>query len=344
MRIEICPESPMFGGGGTLALVGDFLLDGLPEVGEGLQLIEVELLLRSRPQAGYPVGEDSISEADMAALVAAVTEGQGITRDHPDWDRSHEERRAKGPRLTFRRAAGRASVRIVSALSERDVFGDGQSRLEVEPEIFATAAREIVAALADLSRRMKSDDPFDASTFLAHLSTRLEHLPQTQDELRATLAPLQEAAQQRWRSMGPWEVLDVDWTLFAPGTKERLNDPFFFDPADNEAPHGNDAGADLLVEYLEQRPADGWAFLHEQIRDDGYGSVEAMVGDADGDGRELVIATAFAELMVRGKTSDRIVALALEALDRRERDAPSPRNEQLRQALREAAPSPGVAG
>jgi uncharacterized protein YfeS len=220
-------------------------------------------------------------------------------------------------------------MRIVSELSELDVFGADQATSDT----FATAAREIVAGLEDLPGRIKTGDDFDAPVFCAHLHSRLDVLPQTDAALDAVLAPLAEAALRRWEAMGDWDLLDVDWTLFAPGTRERFDDPFFFDPADDEAPHGNDIGADLLAAYLAERPTDGLTFLEMQMRDAGFESSNEVAETDDWERDAVVIATVFAELMVRGSTSPELTRLALEALARRDAETPSPRNEQLRRVL-----------
>lgn len=228
-----------------------------------------------------------------------------------------------------RRAARRVSMRIISDLSELDVFGTDQ----VTPEVFASAAREVVAGLEDLPRRIKPGDDIDARTLLSFVRSRLDVLPETQQELDRALERLREAAARRWEAMDAWERLDIDWSVFAADARERFDDPFFFDPGDEEAPHGNDAGADLLAAYLTERPHDGLDFLEAQLRVMGYESLSDFANIDIWEQDEMVIAAVFAELMVCGSTSAELKQLALQALDRREAEAPSPRNEQMRRAL-----------
>jgi len=221
------------------------------------------------------------------------------------------------------------TVRIISDLSELDVFGADN----VTPEIFASAARELVAALEDLPRRIKPGDDLDASALLSFMRSRLEVLPGTQRELDRVIERLRDADARRWEAMDDWERLDIDWSVFAADARERLNDPFFFDHGDEEAPHGNDAGADVLAAYLERSPDDGLEFIEAHVRDMGYESLSGFANIDVWEHDELVIAAVFADLMVRGRTSAELKGLALQALDRREAAAPSPRNEQMRRAL-----------
>jgi hypothetical protein len=328
VQIEINPTSPTYGGG-TLGIVGDFLIDGLPDVGGGIEKIEIEVLLRSQPSAPRRQAVDDMPDEEFAALLELITEGDPSgPGDAESNEEYHERRRSKGPSLTFRRSARRVSMRILSDLSELDVFGTD----EVAPEVFARTAREVVGGLEDLRRRIKPGDDCDAHTLLSHLRSRLEALPETQEELRRELERLVEASARRWEAMDDWERLDVDWSVFAPDARERFDDPFFFDPGDEDAPHGNDAGSDFLAAYLDERPTNGLAFLEAYVREMGYESLSAFAADTD-EYDDLVIAAPFAELMVRGSTSTELIHLALQALDRREAEAPSPRYEQMRRAL-----------
>jgi hypothetical protein len=128
---------------------------------------------RRRPARAQPTqrpatrGVDDATDDQFAALLDHLTDGQGIGPDDPAWSRWHEAKRAKGPALTFRRTAGKVALRIVSELSELDVFGAA----EATTDTFATAAREVAPA------------------FCAHLHSRLDVLPQTEEALNAVLAP-----------------------------------------------------------------------------------------------------------------------------------------------------------
>lgn len=330
MQSEVYVYGPTYGGGGGgLEFVGAFLLEGLSEVGSAVGKVEIDLLVRSEPRAPRKRAVDDTPDEEFDALLALITGGEGVGPNDPEWVDHHEMQRAKGPALTFRRSARKVSVRIISDLSELDAYGTD----EVTPEVFATAAREVVAALDDLPRRIKPTDDCDARALLSHVRSRLNALPTNDDQLRATFERIREDAERRREAMDDWQALDIDWTVFAPGTRERFNDPFFFDPGDEDAPHGNDAGSDFLAAYLAERPRDGLAFLQSQVSDMGYGSLSNFAAADIDEHDDMVIAAAFAEVMVRGSASAELKQLALQALDRRQTEAPSPRNEQMRRAL-----------
>lgn len=325
MEIEISVNSANYGTGSK---VGDFLIDGLPDVGRGIEKIQIEMLVRGLPRAPRRQAIDDMPDEQFSALLSAITGGPGAAPGDLTLDSYHEEQRSKGPALTFRRAARRVSVRIISDLSELDAFGTD----DVTAEVFAAQAREVVAALEDLPRRIKPGDDFDTQTFLSHIRERLEVLP-SPEEVHRVLENLWAAAARRREAMDDWGRLDVDWSMFTPDVRDRFEDPFFFDRDDEEAPHGNDAGADLLVAYLADRPDDGLGFLEAQLRDMGYESLSSFATIDIGEYDKMVIAAVFAELMVRGRTSAELRQLALQALDRREAEFPSPRNEQMRRVL-----------
>ncbi len=294
-----------YGGGGWLGDVGDFLTEGLPPVGEAVERIEADLLLTGHPQApDRPEGSAG-------------------------WGSGHEEERQRGPALTFRRKANRVDVRIVSELSDYDALGPDET-----PEVFATAAREVVTAIAGLDRRVKRGDDLDLPRLLAHLNARLEQLPGTPEELTATMTELRDRAQARWAAMAPWEVVDVDWSLYAPEARALLDDPFYWDPADDEAPHGNDTGADLLATYLDQRPIDILDFVEREAVESGFASLAELAEEDEYEHGFLVVAAAFAELKVTGGLTPGIRDLALRAVERRDPDLSAASTQLLRSALR----------
>jgi hypothetical protein len=340
VQIEVTAISPTYGGVGAIDLVGEYLVEGLPPVGEAVDRIEVGLLLVAQPSAPPERIEDGVDiEALLLALGldaggADVGDDIGIFPGHPDWGRTHEGERQKGSSLVFRRTARRVVLRLVSTLSELDVFGS-----EPASRTFATAAREIVSGLDPLRRRAKKNDDLDLAALTAHLEARLAVLPQTDDELDAVLEPLRAARARQWAAMSPWDVVDVDWTLFAPQARTLLDDPFFWDPADDDAPHGSDTGADVLTDLMERPHHDARTFLEQQARDWGF---ESLVDLAQHDPHEhdtLVVATAFAQLKLTAQISSSLRDLAVRALQRRAGDEPTATDELLMSALVRAPPA-----
>lgn len=107
-----------------------------------------------------------------------------------------------------------------------------------------------------------------------------------------------------------------------PAARRQLKDPFFWDGANNFAPHGNDTGSDLFHEYrrwLRQNPnGDAVYFLGELLRAwevDDSSAWAAMVKD------QAAIGLAFAEFKLRGRCGPEVKALAQAAVDRQKREA-----------------------
>lgn len=334
MRIDVMATSPTYGGAGTIELVGDFLVTGLPAAGSAVRAVDVSVLLRAAPEAPRDTADDDTDPDVLAALQAGLG-GHGIWPGHPQWGDSHELERQKGPQLVFRRKAGTVRVRIVSELSELDVFGPGG-----RPEVFAAAAHEIVTALAGLDRRVKPDDDIDWPRVRAHLTARLGDLPPSAEALAAVETDLRAQQHARWLAMSPWERLDVDWTRYAPSARALLDDPFFWDPADDEAPHGNDEGADLLTDYLARRPDDPMAFLAAQARECGYDTLDEAAADDEYLHDALVLGTAFAEIKVTGQLTAALRGLALDVLARRGGPEPTEVDSLLGAGLRAAPAAP----
>jgi len=130
-----------------------------------------------------------------------------------------------------------------------------------------------------------------------------------------------------------WQAFGIDWSRYHPRAREILNVPFYWDPANDHAPHGATNGAALLADFRRwraQHPIDlPWDFLRERFRRPGclgafnefratdpanYESRQGYIAqwhDRD------VIALAFALLKIDGVCDKTIGAAALQALVRR---------------------------
>ena len=131
------------------------------------------------------------------------------------------------------------------------------------------------------------------------------------------------------------ECLDDDWELSPetahPNARRLMKAEFFWDICDDDSPFGNDTGADTLDFYRAwiRHSDDDEDFLH-QLFDEwevDWERAEA-IGDAElKDGLEhedfdiltyddVVVAAAFAQLVLEGNTSRDMAALAMRALKR----------------------------
>jgi uncharacterized protein YfeS len=131
------------------------------------------------------------------------------------------------------------------------------------------------------------------------------------------------------------ESPDDEWELSPevahPNAKRLLRAEFYWDVCDENSPFGNDTGADTLEFYrawLEDRDDDE-DFLH-QVFDEWEVDWERAetIADAELEDRleeehfdiltydDVIVATAFAQLVLEGNTSRDVAALAMRSLQR----------------------------
>ncbi|QJR16206.1 hypothetical protein [Usitatibacter palustris] len=131
------------------------------------------------------------------------------------------------------------------------------------------------------------------------------------------------------------ESPDDEWELTPevahPNAKRLLKDEFYWDICDEDSPFGNDTGADTLEFYREwiEESDDDEDFLH-QLFDDWEVDWERAEAIPDAELSacleeehfdiltydDVLIAVAFAQLVLEGNTSRDIAALAIRSLKR----------------------------
>ncbi|MEO7325319.1 MAG: hypothetical protein ABIW82_10875 [Dokdonella sp.] len=225
------------------------------------------------------------------------------------------------PKVVFRRKRAQAEIYIASDLIAGE---DWRTASDVAPPLFKRAVVETIAALRLLGKRLTLKDDFDLPAFLAHCHETLIRLPSTQDELNAFI----EDSKRRWTArqalISPWDKLAIDWRDFHPDARTILDDPFYWDCANDFAPHGNDTGADLLEDYrkwLRRDPSgDPVGFHARLVRRWGFSEGPSMESE-----RALVdeaaVALAFAELKIRAACRPAAAVLAKTAIQRQRRQA-----------------------
>ena len=134
------------------------------------------------------------------------------------------------------------------------------------------------------------------------------------------------------------ESPDDDWELSPevahPNARRLLEDEFFWDICDEDSPFGNDTGADTLEFYRAwiEESDDDEDFLH-QLFDEWEVDWERAASIPDEELKDaledeqfniltyddVVIALAFAQLVLEGSTSRDVAALATRSLNRQSR-------------------------
>jgi len=233
------------------------------------------------------------------------------------------------PKVTFRRQLKRIEIEFQS---QHFVAEDDESN-KLSPKKCNVAANEVAAALQLIKKRVKAEDDFDVCRFLADacnlLSTRIDSLEEWEEVEREGRA--KQLALRATKT--PWELLEIDWTKFHPRAKELLDDPLFWECADDRAPHGNDTGADLLEEFCRwnkrNRNSAPMAFLKRLLKRWDIEPIDWNVIDEDSVRRlqkeqsisfqlcnEAVVALAFAVVKLRGRCPTDLIQIALAAMAR----------------------------
>ena len=288
----------------TYGLAGLYLWHGLGEYGAAVGEVEVTACFR-----GGPVRNPSLQSL---------------------FDRYHAEFLPSLPYVRFFRAKRRVVVSYESAVA------DGSFICRTGPpaaDVFTPALAELADRLRLVDARFKRSDDFDLRRFHDDVAKLVAEAPRSQAAVEALQARLDAWQKQRVASLPWWERAGVDWGDFHPEARRMLDDPLFWDCADDYAPHGNDTGADLLADFKAWNRKHPAAPAHEMARAllDAWGvrgidpdaadeeSVRTMLRDeptAFGVVNEAMVAAAFAALKLRGWCDNRTRELALRAVAR----------------------------
>lgn len=175
------------------------------------------------------------------------------SRSCPEAYERHRERIAKLPVAKYFRKKATATIDYVSSVADGLIFDRrGQLLVDLLPKVFD----EVSQALHLLDAKIKPKDLFDIQRMHQDVELLRGRLPRTDDELRNLDDSLEDKRQAKIAAMDPWERLDIDWEEYHPDARNLLNDTFFWEQADDDAPHGNDTGADVFADYKK------WARRH----------------------------------------------------------------------------------
>jgi len=284
----------IYGGHSTLSLIPGFLLTDAPDFGKAVSELTVTFHF---PTSGPP-------RKSLEQLYA-----------------NFHANRTTLPKVVFQRSREKASIDVASDLLDGS---DWETRRGLSLPLFTAGIKETLVALQLLKSRLKTKDDFSVDAFLTHCHQREASLPHTDEALAQLKAVLDQRRAAMRAAMSSWERLGIDWRDFHPNARQILDDPFFWEEANDFSPHGNDTGADLLSDYrswLKRDPTGepldfykslitGWGFSLNSSDS----TVRSVINEA-------AIALAFAELKLRGECRTKVSELALQAKDRLRQEA-----------------------
>jgi len=233
------------------------------------------------------------------------------------------------PRLTFRQKLKRIEISFRS----EHFFAEDDRESKMSAARRSTAAAEVAEAFALIPKRVKPSADFDSARFLADVSrlltTRIDK-PAEWEAIRLEALALDQAI---LAAKDPWALLEIDWGHYHPKARRVLDDPFFWQDADDMAPHGNDTGADLLEDFRRwdsRRPGRApLVFLERLLKDWDIEPIDWQLTDETQVRRleqersidlhlcnEAAIALAFAVIKRRGSCPANLIEMALAALSR----------------------------
>lgn len=294
-----------FGGSNLYSPIGDLLICNIHDYGPAIQSLDITVCLPSRERIFLPTLEEI-------------------------FDRFHSYLETL-PKGTFRRGKNRVEIIFRS----HRLFAEDDVDLRPSLELLRSAAADVADSLGILQSKIKATDSFDLKRFLADAIPSLKNLPETLEawaEMRDRAKAIRLLA---LASKDPWEQLDVDWTRYHPEARKILDDPFFWEGADDTAPHGNDTGADLLDDYLRwskrNKAGSPLTFLAKLLKGWGIRQMDWMLVDPEETRKqhlenpialpvcnESVIALAFATLKIHAECPPDLIRMALASLTRTE--------------------------
>ncbi|HEY7330941.1 MAG TPA: hypothetical protein VH592_25105 [Gemmataceae bacterium] len=304
MDIFVCQKTyNTYGGSLLFSAVGDLLTTRLEDYGSGVESIELIACLPHRRRKFL---------STLGEL----------------FDQHHKFLKTF-PYVAFRRKLKRVEMSFRS----EHFFAEDEEDGKPSAKTYSVAAEEVAAALPLLKKRIKPTDDFDVERFLKDasrvLATKIGSLKEWQ-RIEGQAAEKRQAIQA---TKSPWELLEIDWSEYHPKARDILDDPFFWEGADDLAPHGNDTGFDLLEDFKDwdkrHRTRSPMLFFDRLLKKWGVEPMDWSITDeatvlkldkADSISLSLcdeaAIALAFAVLKRRAKCPREIVRMALAALAR----------------------------
>lgn len=293
----------VYGGPWVYNIAAKFLSESLPDCGPGIQQIELTPFFRS-------------TSPPRRTLEASYEK--------------HHRLMASLPEVKFFRTKSRATIAYATSLADAEIM---ERPGWLSAEFFAKVYDEIAQTLHLLDAKVKPADQFDLAALHNAVGSLRSSLPQTDEALRDLAEMLKQKQKARVAAMDPWERLDIDWSRFHPKARELLDCPFFWEEANDLAPHGNDTGSDVFAEYRKWtrrhvgRPAHelaeavikAWELPAIDWNEAAEEKVKVWLATDGPDVRvcdEAMLATAFGMIKLHGWCDPDTRSLALKAIDR----------------------------
>ncbi len=166
---------------------------------------------------------------------------------------------------------------------------------------------------------LRAANNFDLAAYLAWIESKEAEVPVSEIALDEFKDEYKKFIETRPKP-DEWELLDINWDEFHKDAKQILDDPFFWTPTNDYAPHGNDIGLDVLEWYKSRRTENikenEETFLCDLLAEWGFDVDNFSLVDDDRSCNQSVIALAFAHFKLEGSCTEWSGHAALQAIER----------------------------
>lgn len=263
-----------------------------------------------------------IEPADLALEITAFLPHDGPAKR--TLERSLEQHILNFPqqvRARYREKAGKLDIQYPSGLREAESFGRPGGIYAVSyvlPRALDELSEAVVEGLRSKPAIWKK---IDVSLLTDGIERSKASLPAHPDQISEYMRQLDELRRTSVKAPVSTDDLDIDWAEYHPTARKVLKAAFYWSEIDDDAPHGNDTGSDLLAAFKR------WNRRNPTASYDGYvdrllsrwGLTRGRIADDQLDWirQEADIALAFAAIKLRGGCEEREARVAISALDGR---------------------------
>jgi uncharacterized protein YfeS len=257
----------------------------------------------------------SVRPADLMIEIESFHLSTGETRPSlgPLRDR-FEDQYERLPRLRYVRKANKVTFEYPSKLPSDVALALGKTHPQTFRAVVSELRSVVETAFSSSRSLLKVIDVAGLRNGLAQASDQLPHRDEAIERLIDEIDAEWEAERLRPMTM---DRLTVEWSQFHPNARALLNDPFFWNPVDDDAPHGNDTGADLLAAFrrwrTRNRATNPLNFLDSLLKRWEPSSLTADNPTI----LEAKIGLAFAQIKLEGTCHPAVAARAIAAIDQR---------------------------